>query len=324
MGDNPAPQASALSVINVKNHIPFSLILDPPNYTRWRELFLVLVSKFGAKRHIDGTAQPANDANWESTDYAVVSLFYASISEEIWAIVLTQGASVYTIWKSIEGLFCDNKTARALFLEADFRNLAQGDMPILAYSQLLKSYADALADIDQKVFDKMLVLTLLRGLNNNLRNMATIIKMKSPFPTFLQARSLLLLEETNMKISKPVSSTVLFAAKPTGSSTSAAAFGLSSTPSWRSKGKGKSKGYHNHGGGGFFNYSTAQILSRSSQRSKLAGSYDGGVLCPHGKPHIASGPSPSSCQHCFQQVDLSPQIQLRRFSCSLQSTMGLA
>jgi hypothetical protein len=51
----PAPNmASALAAINVKNHIPFVLDLDPPNYSTWHELFLTLAGKFGASCHIDG------------------------------------------------------------------------------------------------------------------------------------------------------------------------------------------------------------------------------------------------------------------------------
>jgi hypothetical protein len=50
--------ASALTTINVKNHIPFALELDPPNYSTWRELFLTLVGKFGALSHIDSTPAP--------------------------------------------------------------------------------------------------------------------------------------------------------------------------------------------------------------------------------------------------------------------------
>lgn len=47
--------ASALMTINVKTHIPFALEIDPPNYSTRRELFLTLVSKFGALSHIDST-----------------------------------------------------------------------------------------------------------------------------------------------------------------------------------------------------------------------------------------------------------------------------
>lgn len=156
---------------------------------------MVLVGKYGAKRHIDGTEPPADDPNWETNDYAVLSLLYASVSEDILGIIMTPNALARAVWTSIQNLFQDNKQARALNLEAEFRNLAQGDMSIMLYAQKLKSYADALADIGQPVNDETLVLTLLRGLSENYRPMATVIKTKDPFPSFLQARSLLLLEE---------------------------------------------------------------------------------------------------------------------------------
>lgn len=50
--------ASALATINVKTHIPFALEIDPPNYPTRRELFLTLVSKFGASSHIDSILMP--------------------------------------------------------------------------------------------------------------------------------------------------------------------------------------------------------------------------------------------------------------------------
>lgn len=125
--------ASALSTINVRTHIPFSLEMHPPNFSRWRELFTCLLSKFGASRHIDGTSAPEGaDPVWQAIDFAVRSLLYASISEEILSIILTLGASAHAIWMSIEGLFLDNKASRALSLEADFRHQAQGDLSILA------------------------------------------------------------------------------------------------------------------------------------------------------------------------------------------------
>ena len=49
--------ASALATINVKTHIAFALDLDPPNYSTWQELFLTLVSKFGASSHIKNLMQ---------------------------------------------------------------------------------------------------------------------------------------------------------------------------------------------------------------------------------------------------------------------------
>jgi hypothetical protein len=70
-------------------------------------------------------------------------------------------------------------------LEAEFRNLAQGDMSILDYCQHLKSYTDAFVDVNQPFSNPTLVATLLRGVNENYHVIASIIKMKEPLPNFL-------------------------------------------------------------------------------------------------------------------------------------------
>lgn len=72
-------------------------------------------------------------------------------------------------------------------LEAKFRALTQGDLPVLEYAQRLKDLVDGLADLDEPVGDSTLLLALFRGVNEPLRNMASIYKTKDPLPTFLQA-----------------------------------------------------------------------------------------------------------------------------------------
>ena len=46
--------------------------------------------------------------------------------------------------------------------------------------------------------DRTLVLTLLRGLSDKFWPMVTNLKMRQPFPTFKEARTLLLLEEIDI------------------------------------------------------------------------------------------------------------------------------
>jgi hypothetical protein len=183
----PAPNmASALTAINVKNHIPFVLELDPPNYSTWRELFLTLVGKFGASCHIDGTLAPEElDATWLAIDCSVHSLIYSSSSPRVLHLIMQNGASAHAVWTKAANLFLDNKASRAMTLEAKFRALTQGDLPVFKYAQRLKDLADGLADLDQPVGDTTLLLPFLRGVNEPLRSMASILKTKDPLPTFL-------------------------------------------------------------------------------------------------------------------------------------------
>ncbi|XP_066385398.1 uncharacterized protein [Miscanthus floridulus] len=176
----PPSLASALATINIKTHIPFALELDPPNYSTWRELFLTLVGKFSALSHIDGTPAPEDpDASWLAIDCSIRSMIYSSSSPRMMRLIMETGASARTIWAKTDNLFLDNK----------------GDLSVLEFTQRLKYLVDGLADLEQPVNDSMLLLALLHGVNEPLRGMASIQKTKTPLPLFLEAQSLLAIDE---------------------------------------------------------------------------------------------------------------------------------
>ena len=58
--------------------------------------------------------------------------------------------------------------------------------------------AATLSDFGDPIGDRTLVLTLLRGLNGKFRPMVSNLKMRQPFPTFEETRTLLLLEEIDI------------------------------------------------------------------------------------------------------------------------------
>ncbi|XP_010462906.1 PREDICTED: uncharacterized protein LOC104743537 [Camelina sativa] len=79
-----------------------------------------------------------------------------------------------------------------------------GDLTIHDYCQKLKSIADLLANLDSPVTDQALVIHLLNGLSDKFDDIINVIKHKSPFPGFLEARSMLTMEEK--RLSKQTSS----------------------------------------------------------------------------------------------------------------------
>lgn len=90
------------------------------------------------------------------------------MSDEILNIITEQYQSAQDLWTAAEDLFHDNKKRQVIYLTAEFGSMVQGDLTITAYYTKLKSIADALCDIDQPVFDKSLVLNILRGLSLSL------------------------------------------------------------------------------------------------------------------------------------------------------------
>ncbi|XP_062209908.1 uncharacterized protein LOC133911605 [Phragmites australis] len=138
----------------------------------------------------------APDATWSRLDATVVSWLYNSVSSEILEMVMiNDNPNAATIWASIVDLFQNNKESRALYLEAEFKNFVQGDLSVSDYCHKMKTFADALADVDQPVTDKSLVLNTLRGLNDKFAHLRPIFGAQRPFPSFLDVQTTLLLEE---------------------------------------------------------------------------------------------------------------------------------
>uniref|UniRef100_A0ACD5YLA4 Uncharacterized protein n=1 Tax=Avena sativa TaxID=4498 RepID=A0ACD5YLA4_AVESA len=94
--------------------------------------------------------------------------------------------------------FYDNQAGHAIHIGAEFRATVQGDLTIAAYCHQLKDLADSLANVGEPVSDCTLTLQMICGLNRRFQIMATIMPMKIPFPTFVQARSRLLLEDITL------------------------------------------------------------------------------------------------------------------------------
>lgn len=132
---------------------------------------------------------------------------------------MANDTTAHAIWTSLDGFFRYNKESHAIYLEAEFRNLMQEDMLVPDYCCKIKKLVDALGDVDQAVSDKTLILNTLRGLNEKFLHMWTLLPMQKPFPTFIEARSYLLLEEVKQaQLTKTTQSTALIATAPSSAS----------------------------------------------------------------------------------------------------------
>jgi hypothetical protein len=75
--------------INVKTHVPNTLELNRPNFTRWSAFFKAMIRKFGLPSFLD-PAIPARpgDPTWEQTDYAIKGWLYTSVDDFIVALAM--------------------------------------------------------------------------------------------------------------------------------------------------------------------------------------------------------------------------------------------
>ncbi|EOA26017.1 hypothetical protein CARUB_v10019423mg [Capsella rubella] len=192
MAENlPKPIATdkPFTIIQIKAYVHVTLNMEKLNYEVWRELFETHCSSFGVIGHIDGTSAtptPA-DNSWLEHDNLVKMWLYMTISESILVTVLKPKCSARDLWCTIEALFFYNKEALI------------GDLTVNEYCKKLKCIADLLANIESPVLERILVMHILNGLSDKFDSILNIIKHKSPFPSFLETRSMLQYEKDRLK-----------------------------------------------------------------------------------------------------------------------------
>ncbi|XP_062230074.1 uncharacterized protein LOC133927645 [Phragmites australis] len=217
--------AQAVAVLNVKTLVPVTLDLAAANYTKWRGLFLVILGKYALADHVLSDAYHPDRTDWARMDCVVLTWLYGSISVELLEIVMSASSTACIVWRDLEHQFLGNLEQRALNLSAEFHCFVQGDLSVTDYCRRLKRMADGLADLGEPVTDRTIVLMLLKGLNERFCHLQTILPLQKPFPTFVEARSQLLLEEITRDSRSSGASTAFLAA---GSSSAGANRG--STP----------------------------------------------------------------------------------------------
>jgi hypothetical protein len=79
-----------------------------------------------------------------------------------------------------------------------FRNFVQGDLLVTKYCRRLKKMADDLTALGEAVTDRTIVLNILRGLNERFTHVGALLRRVCPFPTFLQVKDDLSLEELTL------------------------------------------------------------------------------------------------------------------------------
>lgn len=194
-------------VTNIKSSMPIVLDLEELNYTSWRRLFETHCESFDVDGHLNGKSLPKNpkDLAWKKLDSLIKMWIYSTIKPNILNMIIKKGDTAQTVWKSIENLFQDNKDALANELESELRSIEIGDKTISDYCQRIKVISDLLDNIDEPVSDKLLVRCMLNGLSEKYEHVAGITRHQKPMPTFLEARSMLMMEESRLNRRRPTS-----------------------------------------------------------------------------------------------------------------------
>jgi hypothetical protein len=213
------------------------------------------LQRYALIKHVTDDA-PSNDPGWIRIDSVVQNWISNSISTDLHQVVRERGCTTRHLWLAIENQFLGNREQRTLHLDDAFRTFVQGDLSVNEYCCKFKAIADGLADLGAPVEDRILVLNILRGLNQRFKHVGSIIRRYSSFSNLLKVQDDLLLEEIHMdSIGPPAAPTALNtnaaspAAKPPSSTPSRTPNGKSSdTGGNRNKNNNKNRNSDNGGG----------------------------------------------------------------------------
>jgi hypothetical protein len=77
------PLSHAFHSVSIKALVPYTLDMESYNYTKWRVLFSMVLSRFNLLHHVtDDAAHPA-DIEWTKDDLLIGNWIYSTISEKL-------------------------------------------------------------------------------------------------------------------------------------------------------------------------------------------------------------------------------------------------
>ncbi|KAJ9539514.1 hypothetical protein OSB04_032247 [Centaurea solstitialis] len=218
-----SPTASQLvfALTNVYSQFSFKLSSDGSKYKLWRSIFLDMCKGAKVYGHITGKSKPAsdNDEDWEAIDSRIKSWFYSTCDANLLQIISSDGCTAKDLWDKLDEFFLNNKMSRMLQLQEQFRNTKKGTSSITDFCHNLKNLADALADCDSKIDEIKLVMQILRQLPPSYHSIVDVITNTKPFPSFLEAKNMLLLHESREESFEPHTDTPLTSSAALYSST---------------------------------------------------------------------------------------------------------
>lgn len=194
------------AITNVYNNFSFKLTIDGSRYKLWCRIFQDVCKGAIVLGHITGKSKPASDddEDWDAIDARVKSWFYSTCEPSLLQIISNDSCTAKDLWDNLHNFFLNNKMPRMLQLQDQFRTTKKGASTINEFCHHLKHLADALSDVDCHITDTELVMQILRQLPPSYHSIVDVVTNTKPFPSFLEAKNMLLLHESREVSEEPL------------------------------------------------------------------------------------------------------------------------
>jgi hypothetical protein len=200
----------AAAVPNVHSLVNIILDATSDNYARWRDNMLLALTSYALADHVESNDAFPDNPGWAKMDAIILSWLTNTISLDLMEVIRERGRTARHLWLGLQNQFHGNHETRTLHLDATFHNFVQGDLSVSEYCHKFKGMADALANLGSLIDDWILILNMLRGLNQCFDHVGAIIWRYTLFPNFLKVRDDLLLEEIHLDTSGPAIAPMTF------------------------------------------------------------------------------------------------------------------
>ncbi|XP_071674368.1 uncharacterized protein [Lolium perenne] len=202
--------------VHITDYIKFQVNSSGANFSKWRQIFVFLMTMYKVMDHVtEGAAPPNPDDTWRAVDIHLSLWIMATLSDDLHRLVKGADGLALTTWTRLQRFFLANKDSRYLFLSKAFRSTPRGDMTVATYAGKLQSIADDLAALGRPVDDRDLAHQFLDGLGEAYLLQSEILKGNPPLPPFAECISRIQLAEVDVK-SQQSHGTTAFIAHGTG------------------------------------------------------------------------------------------------------------
>ena len=229
--------------------------VDSSNQTCWAYMVIDHITPVSTD---NPAPNPFDFALWQRLDDIVRQWIYNTISNDLLNSIIDADDKAIDTWNRLEIFFHNNKSVRALQLDAQFTNTRlEHFSSVKAYCTRLKFLADSLKNVGDKVSENRMALQLLKGLSEEYKPFRTSVRHMTPLPPFDTLRSMLELEEQGNAADTLVESgeeayfaqsSSSISAKPPQTTTCDTRGGSPASRGGRKGGKGKHKGKPAAGG----------------------------------------------------------------------------
>ncbi|KAL7583844.1 uncharacterized protein LOC111903906 [Lactuca sativa] len=114
-------------------------------------------------------------------------------------MILKRKQTTSYIWKTLEDLFLDKKDAKVIEFDNELHNIVMDYSFATKYCSHIKTIIGLLDNIETTVPEKNIATYLINGLSPKFDLVAIMIRHKTPLPSFLKTKLIILFEEQRME-----------------------------------------------------------------------------------------------------------------------------